>query len=95
MADMAFFRCTTCRYFTINQLQPSTHPTRLYEDTLLSTVYQYHIHTTRKEQRPTPTHGTAHPIGSSTHGATTTTYARQDSGHRNLVGNHGPQGTIT
>ena len=61
----------------------------------LPTVYQLHIHTTRSEHRPTPTHSTAHPISDGTRGATTTTSAHQDIGHRYLVGNHGPQGTFT
>ena len=61
----------------------------------LPTVYQHHIHTIRKERRPTPTHGTKYTIGISSRGATLTTHARQDSGRRNLVGYNGPESTVT
>ena len=33
MVDVAFFRCTTCRYFPINQPELPTNPTRLYDST--------------------------------------------------------------
>ena len=32
MADIAFFKCTTCRYFSIDQLESPTIPRRLYDE---------------------------------------------------------------
>ena len=39
MADIAFFRCTTCRCFAINQPESPTHPTRLYENPHLDPLF--------------------------------------------------------
>ena len=61
----------------------------------LSTLYQLHIHPTRKGHRPTPTHSTAHPVGYRTRGTTTAIHTHQDANHSNLARNLGSHGTGT
>ena len=73
------------RIGTPDRLQKTTTHSHEVVYHTLPTVYQHHIHTTRKERQPTPTHGTTNTVGNSSRGATTTTHARQNGGRRNLV----------